>query len=67
MIIDERTVCRSVRRVKLLIAGIVLKKGYTVMFMIVHGGLLIVMEDNVYCPNNDKLFSIIVFLRVFLT
>jgi hypothetical protein len=26
-----------------------------------HGELLIEMEDNVYCKDNDRLFSIIVF------
>lgn len=34
MIVDERVVCRSVIRVKLIIAGISLNKGYTVMHMI---------------------------------
>lgn len=66
MIIDERTGCRSIRGVRLLIAGIVLKKDYTVMFEIVHGELLIEMEDNVYCKSNGRLFSIIAFLRAFL-
>jgi hypothetical protein len=27
----------------------------------VHGGLLIEMEDNVYCKSNDRLFSVIAF------
>ncbi|GGB36513.1 hypothetical protein F3157_03390 [Virgibacillus dakarensis] len=48
MMIGKRIVCRSVIRVKLIIAGMSLNKGCTVMHWTLHGELLIEMEDNVY-------------------
>lgn len=41
MIIDERAGCRSIRGVRFLIAGIVLKKAILSCSRIVHGGLQI--------------------------
>ncbi len=66
MMVDKRIVCRSVMRVRLIIAGTSLNRGCTVMLTNVHGELLIEMEDNVYCKSNDGLFSVVVFLCSFL-
>ena len=53
MIADERIVCRSVIRVRLIIAGVPLNKRYTVMHLL-HGELLIEMEDNGFCRTEQR-------------
>lgn len=65
-IADERIVCRSVIRVRLIIAGVPLNKRYTVMHLL-HGGLLIEMEDNGFCRQAkiSYFLSLLVFLLLF--
>lgn len=64
--VEERIVCRSMVSVRLTIAGIFLNKEYTVMQDIA------CMEDyrskwriTYVVSNNDRLFSVIVFLCAF--
>ncbi|GAM15910.1 hypothetical protein SAMD00020551_4081 [Mesobacillus selenatarsenatis SF-1] len=47
--VAERVVCRSVIRVKLVIAGMLSEQGADCHAGFVHGELLIEMADNVYC------------------
>lgn len=61
--VAERVVCRSVIRVRLIIAGMLSEKGADCHAGFVHGELLIEMADNVYCKSNDRLFSVIAFLH----
>ena len=67
MTVEKRIVCRSIVSVGLIIAGIFLNKDYTVM------QVLDCMEDyrskwriTYVVNNNDRLFSVIVFLCAFL-
>ncbi|RDW18704.1 hypothetical protein CWR48_10290 [Oceanobacillus arenosus] len=67
MIVDKRIACRSIISVNLIIAGISLNKKYTVMLFYKEcGELLIEMEDNVYCRNNDGYFLSLFFCALIL-
>lgn len=48
-IVDKRDVCRSVIRVKLIIAGMSFNRRHTVMHEVLHGVLQIEIGDNVFC------------------